>query len=549
MSRIILPSGLQVPDNAGECVHPRLYPDLGWWCPSLQPLGGLLLQDLSRSRNFATLTNMDPPTDWVVSNGQGALDFDGTNDYALTTGRACNGSVGDFSVSAWVKTTSTTRGTICGVVEDGLAGILHLAINTTTVTDNVSGTIYFQCRQGSHFQVNASGAGVNDGRWRNIVAVRSAGTPYIYLDGKPLTLTYTVNNLTNDTLNFVRPMAIGCRNLRGTFDVPLSGQLDDLRFFSRAASISDAMTLYQLGRGNLPVKRRRKYVVVDGAADQTITANLFTNTSTVYNPTVTADAVNISANLLTNTSTVYEPTVSTGASNIDANLLTNTSTVYNPTVAAGAVNISANLFTNTNTFYDAVVSISDTIVTDLLTNTSTVYNPTVTAGAVNITAQLLTNTSTVYLPTVALLVDNISAFRIDNTSVIYLPTLTGGDVGVKDTSDILNRGLKRKKKRKTQEEIDEENIAAQILKARQGKKPKYQEPKQELQLNLKAKLEAEQSVAEITEEVAEVMPEVPFTDEMRQEIASILETYKLKLKQQRRAKQLQVLMLLATMDD
>jgi len=284
-------------------------------------------------------------------------------------------------------------------------------------------------------------------------------------------------------------------------------------------------------------------------SDQTINANLFTNTSTVYNPTISASAVDISANLFTNTSTVYQPTVSAGAVDISLNLLTNTSAVYNPTVAAGAANINANLFTNTNTFYDAVVSVGDTIVANLLTNTSTVYNPTVTAGAVNITAQLLSNTSTVYLPTVALLVDNISAFRIDNTSVIYLPTLTGGDVGVKDTSDILSKGLKRKKKRKTQEEIDEENIAAQILKARQGKQPQYQKPKQELQLNLKTKLEAEQSIAQITEEVAEIAPEVPFTDEMRQEIATILKTYKLKLKQQRKAKQLQVLMLLATMDD
>jgi len=36
-----------------------------------------------------------------------------------------------------------------------------------------------------------------------------------------------------------------------------------------------------------------------------------------------------------------------------------------------------------------------------------------------------------------------------------------------DTSDILNRGLKRQRKRKTEQELLEEQIAAQLLQARQ----------------------------------------------------------------------------------
>jgi hypothetical protein len=247
------------PRTAAESQFPRLYPDLGWWCPSLQPLGGSRLHDLSRSQNFATLTNMDPATDWVVNDGQGALDFDGSNDYALTTGLACNGSVGDFKVSAWLKTTSTTRGTICGVVETGTAGILHLAVNTINTTTDTSGAIYFQVRQLGHVQAYATSTGVNDGRWHNIVAVRSMGVVSVYLDGRALSLTLAVNVPGTELIVFARQLAIGSRNLRGVFDIPLAGQLDDIRLFSRASLIDDAATLYCLGRGNLPLARRRRY--------------------------------------------------------------------------------------------------------------------------------------------------------------------------------------------------------------------------------------------------------------------------------------------------
>jgi hypothetical protein len=41
------------------------------------------LHDHSGKANWGTLTNMDAATDWVVSNGKNALDFDGSNDYVL----------------------------------------------------------------------------------------------------------------------------------------------------------------------------------------------------------------------------------------------------------------------------------------------------------------------------------------------------------------------------------------------------------------------------------------------------------------------------------
>lgn len=61
--------------------YPQLWQGcVGAWAPCLGP-SGLTLRDWSGLANHGTLTSMDPATDWVVSGGKNALDFDGSNDY------------------------------------------------------------------------------------------------------------------------------------------------------------------------------------------------------------------------------------------------------------------------------------------------------------------------------------------------------------------------------------------------------------------------------------------------------------------------------------
>ena len=60
----------------GQPLYPELWRGcVGAWCPSLGPTG-LTLRDWSGFGNHGTLTNMDPGTDWVLSGGRYALDFD-----------------------------------------------------------------------------------------------------------------------------------------------------------------------------------------------------------------------------------------------------------------------------------------------------------------------------------------------------------------------------------------------------------------------------------------------------------------------------------------
>ena len=133
------------------------------------------------------------------------------------------------------------------------------------------------------------------------------------------------------------------------------------------------------------------------------------------------------------------------------NQLTSTTTVYNPTVSRQASKlISLNQIASTTSIYlPAVVQAggTQTVTLDRIASTTQIYLPTVVqaAGPQTITLNRLNSTTQIYLPTIA----QISNFV--------------------DTSDILNRY-----RRKRSESKEEEEIAAQLLKARQ-KRPQVEQ--------------------------------------------------------------------------
>lgn len=137
-----------------------------------------------------------------------------------------------------------------------------------------------------------------------------------------------------------------------------------------------------------------------------------------------------------------------GLQTIVLDQLASTATVYNPTVVRQA---------------------SKLITLNRLESTAQIYLPVVTqaGGVQTITLNRLESTAQIYLPTVIQAggVQTITLNLLGSTAQIYLPTITQVS-SVVDTSDILSRGLKRRKYRLTQSE--EEQIAAQLLKERQS---------------------------------------------------------------------------------
>ncbi len=130
------------------------------------------------------------------------------------------------------------------------------------------------------------------------------------------------------------------------------------------------------------------------------------------------------------------------------------------------------------TFNPTVIRQASSVITlDRLESTAQIFLPVVTqgGGVQTITLNRLESTAQIFLPTVVQAggVQTITLNLLASTAQIFLPTITPAS-GVVDTSDILNRY-----RRKRSESKEEEEIAAQLLKARQ-KRPQVEQKTREL---------------------------------------------------------------------
>lgn len=97
----------------GQPLYPELWRGNSFSASAGLGPTGLTFRDCSGFGNHGTLTNMDPGTDWVISGGRYALDFDGSNDYvSVPNPAALDFGTGDFTISLWAFMRSTTTGII-----------------------------------------------------------------------------------------------------------------------------------------------------------------------------------------------------------------------------------------------------------------------------------------------------------------------------------------------------------------------------------------------------------------------------------------------------
>jgi Concanavalin A-like lectin/glucanases superfamily len=211
---------------------------VGWWCPSVGSTGFRLL-DRSGRNNHGTLTNMDPATDWVISGGKGALDFDGFNDHVAGMGNMV--TTPNRSVSIWFQSTSTTA------AEKWLFGSNSGSTGTAFGILQISGIVYVT-QFGDSMNSTVS---YSDGNWHQCVATHVGSSWTLYLDGRSITTKTMTTNPTSSVINLGRNPFGGVN--------PFPGQLDDVRLYNRALTAGEVRRLWQIGRGNIPLRRRRRY--------------------------------------------------------------------------------------------------------------------------------------------------------------------------------------------------------------------------------------------------------------------------------------------------
>jgi len=218
---------------------------VGAWIPSLGATG-TRLEDKSTYRNHGTLTNMNPPSNWVASGGRLALDFDGSNDYVETGSTAIFSGKSNFSLSTWVARTGTIPnygGIFLWSSSPTPSGTSRVAILCGGPGLGVSTDVALAVGNGANsFRHTTSTPLATLNAWRNLVFTFSSGTVQIYVDGVSQTLSGTSMPTSAPTATYLIKLATDT-----TTYTPI--RMDDMRIYDRALTHQEIQALYMGGRG------------------------------------------------------------------------------------------------------------------------------------------------------------------------------------------------------------------------------------------------------------------------------------------------------------
>jgi hypothetical protein len=188
---------------------------------------------------------------WTTGQINGALSFDGLNDYVCVPDNySLDLGTHDLSFAFWFKTNEssikqilTKRSTTTGPsnrVWDGYGSALF---------EDGTVAVWFRHSASSDSGVIVSStASYNDGNWHHLAGVytRSANLE-LYVDGVPEGTPGDISYAENKDINLTQPLAIGCRVVHGrSNDLYFNGTIDDVRIYDRPLSAAEIMELYSL---------------------------------------------------------------------------------------------------------------------------------------------------------------------------------------------------------------------------------------------------------------------------------------------------------------
>jgi hypothetical protein len=241
-----------------ESAHADLWDGVvGYWAPCLGPTG-TRLHDLSRWNNWGTLTNMDPPTDWVIDGGQYALDFDGVNDFVSTT--ADGQKAQNLTVSFWCYHRTQNKSLVSIIDNDHSGGEIggwvvqsEQAISTRAY--------YFTYRAASGFLATGSTLVIPLNTWSLITYTKSGTLVRGFRDGQQIYST----TVADAVIIYKAVTKIGIGDCVSVPFRQFNGLLDDVIIWNRGLSPNEVQRLYQLGRGGMLERRRRRRVYAEQA--------------------------------------------------------------------------------------------------------------------------------------------------------------------------------------------------------------------------------------------------------------------------------------------
>jgi hypothetical protein len=201
--------------------------------PGIVTSGLIYALDAANTRSYAgsgiTANSLVGGTGSTLVNGvgfssanNGSFFFDGTNDFLLKPADSLfNFGTGNFTISSWIKTSTTSYTTIFGLDDTGGGGGIYVY---TSQTSGVMRTWV----AGNSFDGNIV---IANGNWRFVSVVRISGTVYQFVDTSVAGSFSAVGSvLTNQR------MSVG-RVTDGSY--PFSGNIANTLVYNRALSATE----------------------------------------------------------------------------------------------------------------------------------------------------------------------------------------------------------------------------------------------------------------------------------------------------------------------
>jgi len=207
-------------------------------------LTGTLASDSGSGGYHGTLTNMSPPSNWVIGQVSGALEFDGNNDYVDLTGFP--NLTGSFTITAWIRPDVVINDQRIFADDQNGAGGYGFSLG-----DGGSGRLRFFSR-GINPIILDSTPVVTTSNWQFVAAVHDAAAKRRYLyrgaslvgsDGSAYSGSWGADS---------GPASIG-GEVDGTSESTarwrFDGRIDDVRVYDKALTAEQIGNLYGGGGG------------------------------------------------------------------------------------------------------------------------------------------------------------------------------------------------------------------------------------------------------------------------------------------------------------
>lgn len=174
--------------------------------------------------------------------------FNSTGGFIVPDNAAMNFGTDDYSVSVWIKTTTTARGMVWQ--ESGAKGsgdnqtwvrLLGSATNLTSFsTEDPSGGSTINLTTAA----NGAAATTNDGVWHHLVAVRQGAVTSLYIDGVKIREATSATGAKNTSNN--SPFKIGMQEGATGYSNQFVGLIDDLIIYKKALTQAEVTALKNL---------------------------------------------------------------------------------------------------------------------------------------------------------------------------------------------------------------------------------------------------------------------------------------------------------------